>query len=377
MMIDVVSRLYDAAAGEDDWSDVLDGFREEVRADTLFLGVGDPRTPNTLEYWSVGWHAMAMVDAGYQVEDSWDPSINPAISAGMIMPIERSLDHRQIIPEETSLASDFIRQTVYKNGFSGNRLYVPMRDASVLSGGFISKRGHREFDAGEVARLDHLLPHLGRAMRLRHQLARQKQVELGLSGLLDTLDKAVFLIDRDLIVLFQNGLAEDMARRGEGLSVKRGRLSLGQGTPALLQALADIESDALQAGSAPVIPVPTALDAQTLVARVHPGIGFAGLSRASRVAAAIILEVPREAAMPEPAALQRAYGLTPAEAAVARLVPRAGTRRAIAETMGLSDNTVKTHLASIRAKTGARNQVELAQMLQRNAPIGTVRRDLA
>lgn len=364
MTIDIVSRLYDAAAGEDDWSDVLDRLRDHVNAGVLFLGAGDPRNPEDLEFWGPGWDRHIPENAGYRAQDLWDPTINPAIPAGMIMPVERSFDHRHVIPEATSLASDFIQQTVYSEGYAQHRLFVPMRDASILSGGFVGKDRNRAFEQVEVERLDRLLPHVGRAMRMRHQIARHKNVEHGLSDLLDRMDKAVFLVDRNLSVLFLNGVAEDLASRGNGISILRNRLSMSKATQTLRNAIAEIEAGTPSAGSPPVIPVDGPAGKPRLIARVYPEIGFAAVPRAKRVAAAVIIEMPREAAAPCAKDLMHAFALTPAEAAVARQVPSGASRRGIAEALGLQENTVKTHLASIRAKTGARNMVELAMILQ-------------
>jgi DNA-binding CsgD family transcriptional regulator/PAS domain-containing protein len=365
--LDIVPRLYDAAAGEDDWSDVLDRVRKAVDADALFLGAGDPRSPEELEFWGPGWDPALPERAGYQSHDLWDPTVNPAVPAGMIMPVERSFDHRQVIPEATSLASDFIQRTVYAAGYAQHRLFVPMRDGSVLSGGFVGKGRNRAFDPVEIERLDVLLPHLGRALRLRHQIARHGTVERGLSDLLDRMEKAVFLIDRNLTVLFVNGVAEDLVRRGAGIAILRGRLSLSKATPALKKAVSEIETGMPTAGRPPVIPIDGSPEMPSLVAGVYPGTGFAAVRGARRVAASIIVEMPRQADPPDAAEVMRAFGLTPAEAAVAREIPVAASRRGIAEALGLQENTVKTHLASIRAKTGAGNMVELAMILERAA----------
>lgn len=365
MKLDIISRIYGAAAGEDDWSEVIEGFRQYVNADTLIIGAGNPSAPETLENCESNWNWAPCHEAGYEAHDTWDPTVNPAIPAGMIMPTERSFDHREIIPKETLGSSEFYQRVVYVSGYAQHRIFVPIRDASVLAGGFISKRRNRAFDERDIERLDFLLPHLSRAMRLRQQVARHKNVECGLSNLLDRMEKAVFLIDRSLKVLFCNGLAEDLARRSEGLSVLRGRLSLAQATQALRKAIAEMDADALTSGSPPVIPIAGPPGVPPLVARVYPGTGFAGVPRASRVVASVIVETQPGTTPPDLTALRGAFGLTHAEAAVARLVPGGASRRAIAKALRLSENTVKTHLASIRAKTGAGNMVALAMLLQR------------
>jgi DNA-binding CsgD family transcriptional regulator len=58
--------------------------------------------------------------------------------------------------------------------------------------------------------------------------------------------------------------------------------------------------------------------------------------------------------------LRKLYGLTRAEANISVNLCKYGDAIAIAQAMGLSANTVRTHLKSAFQKTGVRNQVGLA-----------------
>ena len=61
--------------------------------------------------------------------------------------------------------------------------------------------------------------------------------------------------------------------------------------------------------------------------------------------------------------LRDAYGLTRAEARVAFAVSAGTSVVATADALGVSANTVKTHLRSVFIKTGTRGQVELARLM--------------
>ena len=99
---------------------------------------------------------------------------------------------------------------------------------------------------------------------------------------------------------------------------------------------------------------------------VFPAIGAAGLPGTARAGAIVVIRDPVAApVLADSDALVSAFGLTPAEARVARLAPLAESKRAVAERLGLSENTVKTHLAAIRGKLGVRNMTELAQVIDR------------
>jgi len=60
---------------------------------------------------------------------------------------------------------------------------------------------------------------------------------------------------------------------------------------------------------------------------------------------------------------ESAFGLTPAEARAAALVARGATARETAQALGLSPETVKTHMKAVLQKTGARGVKDLARLL--------------
>jgi DNA-binding CsgD family transcriptional regulator len=66
---------------------------------------------------------------------------------------------------------------------------------------------------------------------------------------------------------------------------------------------------------------------------------------------------------PVPEILQRLYGLTPSEAAVALAVAQGHDPRHIAEELRIGIPTVRTHLYRAMAKTDTRRQAELVRVL--------------
>jgi len=71
--------------------------------------------------------------------------------------------------------------------------------------------------------------------------------------------------------------------------------------------------------------------------------------------------MPKEA--PGIALLQRLFALTPAEARVAQAVAQRRTIGEIADSLGLSQETVRTQLKAVLAKTGVKRKLDLAVML--------------
>jgi DNA-binding CsgD family transcriptional regulator len=69
-------------------------------------------------------------------------------------------------------------------------------------------------------------------------------------------------------------------------------------------------------------------------------------------------------------ALQELYGLTPAEAALAVRIPGSRGLQKLAEELGLSLSTVRTHLQRAFEKTGTHRQAELVQLISELDRIG-------
>lgn len=63
------------------------------------------------------------------------------------------------------------------------------------------------------------------------------------------------------------------------------------------------------------------------------------------------------------ATIAERYSLTPSELRVLHAVVEVGGVRAIADALGISPATVKTHLHHVFQKTGARRQVDLVKLV--------------
>lgn len=86
-------------------------------------------------------------------------------------------------------------------------------------------------------------------------------------------------------------------------------------------------------------------------------------------AIAAIVVAPRTGARQRPhqavaGQLTRTFGLTRAEAAVALEVAKGDGRAAAASRLGLSENTVRSHLSAIFLKLGVERQAQLVRVIE-------------
>jgi DNA-binding CsgD family transcriptional regulator len=79
-------------------------------------------------------------------------------------------------------------------------------------------------------------------------------------------------------------------------------------------------------------------------------------------AALFVHKAPLEAP-PPPEVIAKTYGLTPTELRVLLAVVEVGGVAGVSEALGVSDNTVKTHLKRLFAKTGATRQADLVKLI--------------
>ena len=72
---------------------------------------------------------------------------------------------------------------------------------------------------------------------------------------------------------------------------------------------------------------------------------------------------PDDPAVPAVNAVAQFYKLTAAERRVLSAVVESGRVRSVADALGISQATVKTHLQNIFGKTGARRQIDLVKLV--------------
>jgi DNA-binding CsgD family transcriptional regulator len=219
------------------------------------------------------------------------------------------------------------------------------------------------FAADELDAIKAALPHFRRAARLTVAIGEAAQG--GMVDAFSALNKAAILLDDLGAVVRLNAPAE--ALLGDDLTLSGGRLRAS--TPSANRALAALVAGVCRPDAAIAAP-----RADAIAVRRHAGaplvIQAAPLVDAARDifqrARAILLITPLHR-LPElgEAILHQAFGLTPAEINLARLLIAGKSMPSAAAVLGVSATTTRTHLKSMFAKTQTRSQSELAVLLSR------------
>lgn len=217
----------------------------------------------------------------------------------------------------------------------------------------------------ERAFISLLSPHLRRAALIGDLLDHNRLENAQLRGALDTLLVPVIFTDENARIVYANSQAEDMFTSARVMSASGGQLkaSLDAANTMLKDAIRRCSTGGVDLKGAGIGLPLTTPDDPPAVAYVlplrqggrHPGVPGA--------VASIFISSGRQSQAPSSELLQSMFGVTPAETNVMHLIG-AGLRTSdISSALSITDNTVKTHLSRIFAKTGTTNQAQVIHLL--------------
>lgn len=253
-------------------------------------------------------------------------------------------------------------------------LSTPQRQDGTVSAFSVARTRRAGPIEGELLeRFCSLVPHVGIAMRIHarlHQLTSEAQA---LRSILDRLAIATALVDCECRVRYANPEAERVLSERDGLTLVGGRL-----IPAAFPARRRLESLVGRAhaparhgsgrdGAHLVVPRPSGNPAYGLFVAPAVGSGVSGWAPGAS-AIVFITDPAYERASLTIEWLRRQFGLTRAEAGVARLIDRGRGLPSVAQDLGITLNTAKTHLKAIYAKTGTDRQARLTRLILESAP---------
>jgi DNA-binding CsgD family transcriptional regulator/PAS domain-containing protein len=366
----LIPLIYAAAADSDVWPALPGHLADHIDADAVLLChvPSEPMSPG--RFWTHGLDSAAV--AAFMEDGVIDQS--RFASALLVLPGEPFTEARTpgsdagLVDEHGS--SILLRPQQPLDGQVGTRL---RRAGMCWTVAYFAGpcRGPLDTDRHRLL-LESLLPHLRRAAALQLRLVQLRDDALILAEALELLALGVLTVDADLAVLFANEQALATMARGDGLHRSAGRLALGD--PALLQRLKAAVAPTA-AGQAKVesaclcVRRPSGAPPLTLVVTpVATGQGTT-VGRPPGTAAIILVTDPAsQERLPPAAHLAQRFDLTATEAAVARLAAMGRGMPFVADALGVSINTVRTHLKAVYGKTEVNQQAGLARLIAESFP---------
>jgi DNA-binding CsgD family transcriptional regulator len=235
------------------------------------------------------------------------------------------------------------------------------------------------YAAADRERVGRFLPHLDRALRIRHRLASVSMAQHGAVHALERLDTAVIIADAQCRVLHMNGVASTFLGTESDIRVHCGRLTFSdRRLDAELQRR--VMEAARTAAGAPSEPaaallierdgrLPFTILVAPLPATAHP--------YGTATPAVMVFIKDPERLEPVQKTLCELFGLTPTEAAIAAALVNGQDMARIASSFRIGIGTARSHLKAVLTKTGTHRQAELVALVTRSVAMinRTVARD--
>lgn len=349
---DIADLIYEAAVVPELWPDVLARLSRIVDGDGGLLFTAGRH--------GMRWTASDNLREIFEdfVRSGW-AAINPRpVRLGSLNYAGFVRDNEHFTPEE--LETDPVYKHYRKIGLgwaAGTMLNVPSGDAIVFSFERAYRKGPIPLEV--LHYFDGLRPHLARAALLgarfglkAAQTAASALGELGLPAAVLRGEGALFATNALMDALIPS-LVVDGSKR---MSVT------DQAADLLLQQGLDALSRSAGEGGVRSIPVAAIENRKPLILHLLP-LQKTALDIFTRACALLIVTPVDRGAVPTAEVLSGLFDLTPAEARVAREIAGGATVETIAHSLGVSQETIRTHLKRTLSKTGLRRQTHLAALL--------------
>lgn len=361
----LIQDVYDAAVNRAGWGTFITAFANALEsshagffsADTL-SGDGSIASPALFD----DDKYLRAYREYYVQRNVWIQGARLFLQPGRV----RSSD--QMCPRQKFLRSewyaDFCRPLGWTRGIAAT---IRQEGTTTVNIGAFRGGNRSEFTEEDFAVLRELVPHLERGLTVQRRLSESRGQEEVLQAILHRLATPALLVAQDGTVLFMNDAAESLVRASDGLVIACGKLSalLADDRASLSALIGGAAQTSARAGrwSGGHLRISRPYGRRALEVLISPLPEPQDDWFVKRPPlAAVFVTDPSQAQSAEVSALFERYGLTAAEAAVVIAVSRALSGKQICRELGISYNTLKTHLKHIYAKTQTRRQTELVRI---------------
>jgi DNA-binding CsgD family transcriptional regulator/PAS domain-containing protein len=360
----LIADIYDAALDPARWADVLCDVRDFIGGSSAAVFSKDASNKSMNLYYHSG-----DIDPHYQqlYYDTY-AKLDPSTTAQVLAEIERPVSTVDIMPVDEFAKTRFFQEWGRPQGlvdFAATVLDRSVTGAAML--GVFRQERHGLVDDDTRRRMRQIVPHIRRAMLIGRTIELKTAEAAAFADTLDGVSAGMFLVDAKGQIVYANA-------SGQAMLDERSVLRAGGGRLAAIEPGANHELNqtvALAGGGDAAVGVKgialplTARDGEHYVAHALPLTSGerrrAGASYAA-VAALFVRRGGLEAPTP-PAAIARLYKLTPSELRVLFAVVEIGGVPEVAEALGISEATVKTHLHRLFGKTDTRRQADLVKLV--------------
>lgn len=370
VLLDLIAHLYEASLDPGLWERFVQHLARAFDAGSAVLtldGVdGVILTGSTPIAATANWSdaATRAYDDYYFAHDLWGRRI---VESGLRRAV---MGDELVTPGEmraSVIANEFFPQICGQpHHFGIVTAIIPFNGERAVGVGVHHLDPRRHMERADQDKLNVLLPHLTRAMRIADAMGALAGTAAGLAERLAELDCAAFLVAAGGSVRLMNRQAEALLARGAGVAVRQGKLSAAN-SPLDAQTdarLARLIHDAARVGAGQSLRpgggvLRLAGDGPALELRVDP---LRHRDAPRHPAAPLVMVTVCEATPASTSAadrMARHHGLSKSEHLLLRGLLDGLALKEYAEQRHITYETARSHLYSVFAKTGCKRQAEL------------------
>jgi DNA-binding CsgD family transcriptional regulator len=359
-LLELIGGIYDCTLDPDAWNPILPRIGDFVGGSAGGLFVHDSSRRSMSIVYEFG------TDPDYRrlyVEKYL--TLDPMSGTYLMIDVGEVFSTSTVMSHAEFLQSRFYEEWIRPQGWIDN-ICVYLDRSLEGHAGFALFRHEREGLADEPARerLRLLVPHLRRAVLIGKLIEFKTAQAATFADALDGLSAGMLFVDSSGRITHANAAGRAMIAEGDVLHASLGRLLAND--PDVNRALGGIflasaNGDAAIGDRGVAVPL-VARDGERYVAHVLPLSSGARRGVSYAAAAALFVQKATLATRSPPEAIAKTYRLTPMEVRVLLAIVEVGGAPQVAETLGIGEGTVKTHLKRLYQKTGARRQADLVKL---------------
>jgi DNA-binding CsgD family transcriptional regulator len=349
----VIGEIYDAATRPELWPSVMETCRQFVGGMSATIFAKNV-TGTQFRVHSVDGRFDAEVAGAYAERFA---TIDPSNPIQVFAEVDNAIITSRVVDLEDFLNSRFAREWAQPSGFSDMVVAPIVRRAnwSALFGVFFHERDGLA-DETSRQRVTLLAPHIRRAVAISDMLRSARTEAASFRDIIDGLAAGVFLVDVEGRLVHANAAGRALlggaVRTGRDGELRLERTSLKDLLP---------NAGSIDQGSLPI----ETPDGERFVAHVLPLTGGARqfVDLGGEAVAALFVQPASFEPESIPASLAKAFNLTPSELRVTLATIRHDGAADVAESLGIGEATVRTHLHRIFAKTETKRQADLVKLV--------------
>ena len=362
LLSEITGAIYDAALDPMSWCGALERIMGFVGGQSIGLGSIDSVSKDLNVSYTFGCDPYYL-----QLQRDTYIKFDPT-SALIFFPPEQVVSITDLMPYEEYLDTRFYREWAQPQGWVDSANAV--LDKSATSFALFSV--YRHAASGLVddlmrRRMQLVVPHVRRAVMIGKAIDLKSVKTAAFVDALDGLSVALFLVDAFGRIAHANISGHDLVADGRILRSSQDVLVAAdpQAARALLGAIAAAGDGDAAVGAGGVAVVLSTSPELRWLAHILP-LTSGARRRAGIAYSAVAAVFVHKTALDTPSLMEtivKLYRLTPSESRVFAAIVDVGGVSAVAEALGISEATVKTHLQRLFEKTGMRRQTDLVKMV--------------